>query len=149
MVKSNQGITAPRLKQIRINKAEFDKFRELQKKKRGDCHAAFSTNLSEIPWPFVTFGLTPERLRDELRKVSPLLDQIVGIFIEIRPTGGRFLIDDKGVYWKDDEKIEHRFVEWLHDEPLRTPIRPLTLPERLREREIMKEQEKADDQCAQ
>ena len=132
MAESKQWLTQTRLKQIRINKAEFDKFRELQKTIRKDCHAAFSTNLSEIPWPFVTFGLTPEHLRAELRKVSPKLDQVVGIFIELpekRQKGGRFLIDDLGAYWKDEEKVPHRFVEWVSEEPLRTPIKQITYSE--------------------
>jgi hypothetical protein len=136
-MKSNQRITATRLKPIRINKAEFDKFRDLQnpKKMRNDCHAAFSTNPSEDTWRFETFGLTREQLRVEVRNQSPKLDQVFGLFIEERPTGGRFLIDDLGVYWKDSEKNEHRFVEWKPEEPLRPPPRNQTIAERRKERE--------------
>jgi len=135
MVKANQAIIAMRPKQIRINKAEFDKFRELQnpKKKRNDCHAAFSTNPSEDTWRFETLGLTPAQLRAEVRNESPKLDQIFGIFIELpdkHPKGGRFFIDDKGAYWKDKGRNKHRFVEWMPEEPLRPPIRQYTLAER-------------------
>jgi hypothetical protein len=109
---------------LQINKAEFDKFRELQnpKKKRHDCHAAFSTNPSEDTWRFVTLGLTPQQLRVEVRNQSPILDQIFGIFIELpdkHPKGGRFFIDFEGVFWKDTQKGRHRFVEWIAVEPLR------------------------------
>ncbi len=123
------------MKPIRISKAEFDKFRELQRKKRGDCHAAFSSNLSENPWPFVTFGLTPEQLREKVLERSPKLIQLVGVFIEIRPTGGRFFVDEQGVYWKDAQKRRHRFVEWKPDERLREPIKQPSWPE-LRQRQI-------------
>jgi hypothetical protein len=128
------------LKEIRINKAEFDKFRELQnpEKMRHDCHAAFSTNPSEDTWRFETFGLTREQLRTEVRNQSPKLDQIFGIFIEIRPIGGRFFIEEVGVYWKDQKKEKHWFVEWLPEEPLRPPPPPprsQTLAERKVERE--------------
>ncbi len=137
MVKSNLGATATMLKQIRINKAEFDKFQELQnpKKKRKDCHAAFSTNPSEETWRFETYGLTREQLRVEVRNQSPKLDQVFGLFIERRPTGGRFLIDDAGAYWKDEKRTPHRFVEWVLDEPLRLTIKQPTLAE-LREKQI-------------
>ena len=126
------------MQKIRINRAEFDKFRELQnpKKKRNDCHAAFSTNTSEDTWRFETLGLTPDQLRVEVRNQSPKLDQILGIFIELpdkRPAGGRFFIDDDGAYWKDQKKNKHRFVEWWSEEPLRPPIKQLTLAE-LREK---------------
>jgi hypothetical protein len=119
---------------LRINKADFDKFRDLQspKKKRNDCHAAFSTNPSEDTWRFETLGLTPEQLRIEVRNQSPKLDQIFGIFIELpdkHPKGGRFFIDVKGVYWKDAEKNKHRFVEWIPEEPLRMPSKQITFPE--------------------
>ncbi|MGA3373572.1 MAG: hypothetical protein ABSC48_17625 [Terracidiphilus sp.] len=110
--------------EIRINRAEFDQFKKLQVKEHGYCHAAFSTNLSENTWPFETFGFTPEQLRKEIRKRSPKLDQIVGLFIELpdkHPKGGRFFIDFRGAYWKDRDKKVHRFVEWIPDEPLRPP----------------------------
>jgi hypothetical protein len=125
------------MKTIRINKVEFDKLRELQVKKRNDCHAAFSTNLSEIPWPFVTFGLTPEQLREKIRTVSPILYRLVGNFIEIRPPGGRFFVDDKGAYWKDAQKRRHRFLDWKPDEPLR----PIERPEeqRVKRQEMMRQ----------
>ncbi len=112
------------MKLIRINKAEFDKFRELQIKKRTDCHAAFSSNLSENPWPFVTLGLTPEQLREMVRNLSPRLDQIVGIFVELRQStsGGRFFIDYEGAYWKDKDKKEHRFIQWIPEGPLKSEL---------------------------
>jgi hypothetical protein len=96
----------------------------------------------------VTIWLTPQHLREELRKVSPILDQIVGIFIELsdKPQkGGRFLIDVDGVYWKDTEKIKHRFVEWNSNDNLGPCVpRELTLPARLAERKIQ-EQKKAEN----
>jgi hypothetical protein len=126
------------MKTVGINRAEFDEFRRLQVKMRNDCHAAFSTNLAEIPWPFVTLGLTPQQLRKKIRELFPKLDQLVGIFIELpdkRPRGGRFFIDVDGAYWKDAEKKQHRFVLWKPDEPLREPIEPPSWAE-LRQRQM-------------
>jgi hypothetical protein len=99
--------------------------RELQIIKRNDCHAVFSTNLKEIPWPFVTTKRTPEHLREYLRNQSPILDQIISIFVEIREStnGGRFFIDHEGVYWKDLEKHTHRFIEWDSKEKLQYDLR--------------------------
>ncbi len=134
------------MKTIRINKAEFDKFRELQLEKRNDCHAAFSSNLSEDPWPFVTFGLTPEQLREKVLERSPKLMQIVGIFVELRQStsGGRFLIDYDGVYWKDSNKNEHRFVEWKPDEPLCQPVKQMTRQELVAQIRRNKSQKRAE-----
>lgn len=115
------------MKQIRVNKAEFDKFRSLQIKKRNDCHASFSTNPSEENWPFATYGLTPARFREEVRKLSPKLDEVVGIYLQCREKGGRFFIDPSGVYWKDAGKRRHRFVEWRPEEPLQNESGPLTI----------------------
>jgi len=117
------------VKPIRISKAEFDQFRKLQIVKRNDCHAAFSSNLSENPWPFVTLGLTPEQLREKVRNLSPKLDEVVGIFVELRQStsGGRFFIDHEGVYWKDRDKNKHRFIEWLSNEPLRSEVKPMQI----------------------
>ena len=114
------------MKPIRISKGEFDRFRELQIEKRNDCHAVFSSNLSEIPWPFKTWGPTPAHLRESLQSQSPILDQIEGMFIEIRQStsGGRFFIDYEGVYWKDNEKSRHRFVEWIRDESFKNNEEP-------------------------
>ncbi|MGD1108661.1 MAG: hypothetical protein ABR865_16610 [Terracidiphilus sp.] len=136
------------MKQITLTKAEFDKFRELQnpKKKRNDCHAAFSTNPSEDTWRFETFGLTPEQLRVEVRNQSPRLDQVFGIFIELPdklPKGGRFFVDDQGAYWKDAEKRRHKFVESKLDEPLEQPIRQMNRPELLAQIKLKKAQKLA------
>jgi hypothetical protein len=134
------------MKTIRINKTEFDKFRELQKKKRGDCHAAFSSNLSENPWPFVTFGLTPEQLREEVLERSPKLIQIVGIFVELREStsGGRFFIDFDGVYWKDKDTNKQWFVEWKLDEPLQQSIKQLSRSELLAQIKLNKARKQAE-----
>jgi hypothetical protein len=110
------------MKQITLTRAEFRKFRELQnpRKRRNDCHAAFSTNPSEATWRFETFGLTPKQLRVEVCSRSPKLDQVFGIFIELpdkHPKGGRFFIDSEGAYWKDAGKDKHRFIEWRFEGP--------------------------------
>jgi hypothetical protein len=121
------------MREIPINRAQYQEFRKLQTKTRGDCHAAFSTNLAENPWAFETFGLTPEELRKELEKRSPLLLEVVGLFVEERrrvetgPAGGRFFIDADGCYWKDKSKTRHRFVKWHTKETLQNSPQPLTI----------------------
>jgi hypothetical protein len=115
---------------ITITRSEFKQFVELQVKKRKGWRAVFSTNLSEELWPFVTLGLTPEELRNELRRRMPLLDRIVGIYIEHRQSGGRFFINDEGVFWKTDEGLKI-FIKWNSNEDLHPVVkqRKLTISE--------------------
>jgi hypothetical protein len=123
------------MKLMRITKAEFDAFIVLQSsksRKPKGCNAAFSTNPSEDAWSFVTWGTTPQQLRKEVRQRSPILDEVVGVFIGLpnkHPRGGRFFIDLEGVYWKDQKSDKHRFVEWVPEEPLETPPRTVTYSE--------------------
>jgi hypothetical protein len=62
---------------------------------------------------------------------SPILIQIVGIFLDKRPNGGRFFIDKIGAYWKDKDKTRQTFVEWIPEEELTIEVQPLSRSELL------------------
>jgi hypothetical protein len=112
---------------IKITRSEFDTFRDLQDKdkRRKDWHAVFSTNFSENTWPFETYGLTPEKLRKEIQAKSPILVRIAGIYIEVRPSGGRFFINREGVFLRPDDVYE-QFIRWDFGKDAPRPISPLT-----------------------
>ena len=68
------------MKSLEITRAEFDKFKELQIRKRWDWPATFSTNARGAIWPYVTNGRTPLQDRIDVRGLSTLLDQVADIY---------------------------------------------------------------------
>ena len=101
---------------LKITRSEFTEFRNLQHKRRWDWPATFSANRKDEIWPYRTSGLTPLELRKNLRGVSPLLDRIATKYRMARPKLGRFFINDRGAFYKDDAKIEYQFVEFVWED---------------------------------
>ena len=62
-----------------------------------DWPATFSCNASRAVWPGTTFGLTPPHEKHHVGGLFPALDLIVQCFLDYRPAGGRFHVDDEGV----------------------------------------------------
>jgi hypothetical protein len=52
---------------LTLTQDAFDHLKALQRKKRWDWPATFSTNCRGDIWPFATRGYTPEKEREELR----------------------------------------------------------------------------------
>ena len=94
---------------IKINGAQFQEFKDAQVRTRGDWPATFSCNAHREVWPFSTYSHTHHSDRIPVAGQIPILDQIVGKFLQINPRGGRFHIDDAGAYFADDKK---QFVEF-------------------------------------
>jgi hypothetical protein len=99
------------MKNIRITAAEFKEFCELRQKHRWDWPAAFSTNPNGDIWGFQTRGYTPPDQRENVRGASPLLDQVADIYAVQREECGRFFIDQRGAFFKNDG-AELQFVQW-------------------------------------
>ena len=101
---------------IEITRNEFQEFRELQRRHRWDWPAAFSTNRQSEIWAYITNGHTPFELREKnLRNVSPMLDIIANKYLMARPEVGRFFIDERGAFYKDELSLERQFVifDWV------------------------------------
>jgi hypothetical protein len=79
---------------LTFTRKEYDWLRSLQRKKRWDWPAVFSTNARGDIWPYVTRGWTPGHEREEVRGLSTVIDQVANIYLTVRSDGGRFFIDD-------------------------------------------------------
>jgi hypothetical protein len=88
---------------LSITRAEFDYLKALQRRKRWDWPAVFSTNPRGDIWPFATRGYTPTVEREEVRGLSRVIDQVADLLLKVRGDGGRFFIDDFGACYKSDE----------------------------------------------
>ena len=78
---------------------EFEQFRDVHVKHRWDWPATFSCNPSGQVWPTPGYGFTNEEDRMYLsRREYPTLHTIVDAFLSVRPEGGRFHINDEGVF---------------------------------------------------
>lgn len=71
-----------------------------------DWPITLSCNGRSEVWIPTRFGPTPLEERDYLEDES--LDTIVQVVLEHQPTGGRFVLDDDGLYLKSTES----WVEW-------------------------------------
>jgi hypothetical protein len=102
---------------VRITRAEFEEFRTLQRKHRWDWPAVFSANRRNEIWAFVTRGYTPFENRQNLRGISRVLDIVANKYRISRSDLGRFFIDERGGFYKDESNIEHQFCEfeWLEE----------------------------------
>ena len=69
-----------------------------------------SCNGSGAVWPPTTYGHTPYDRRERLEGRLALLDEIVGDVLRERSRGGRFHINDAGVFMADDGRQVTAFV---------------------------------------
>lgn len=88
---------------IPITREEFEEFRSLQIRSRWDWPASFSCNRKKEVWPWIGYGFSDEKDRIHLQGEVPLLDLIVDIVLRERWLGGRFFINEKGVYLRPDD----------------------------------------------
>ena len=115
------------MKVLEITREQFDGFKKLQVKKRWDWPATFSTNSKGPIWPYVTNGRTPEKDRNDVRGVSPLLDEIADRYTAMREEGGRFFIGWNGAFWRSEK--DDRILTVACWEDMRPPIKQLTYAE--------------------
>jgi hypothetical protein len=77
-----------------LSRQEFEELKALQRKKRWDWPATFSTNAKGEIWPYVTHGWTRIDDRQDVSGLSSVIDEIARLYINLRSDGGRFFIDD-------------------------------------------------------
>lgn len=86
---------------IRLSKSEWEELRLLKVKHRWDWPAVFSVSPRGEIWPFVTYGRTPESLRENVRGMSRLLDELADTLLYECSIGGRFFLDENGAHYKN------------------------------------------------
>ena len=85
-----------------VSKKEFQNFRDVQIRPHAHWPAVFSCNLHGDVWPFSTYGFTHDADRVYLSGKFKLLGQIVKEVLIERPEGGRFFVNDAGVFIGSD-----------------------------------------------
>jgi hypothetical protein len=125
------------MKELEITREQFDEFKRLQVKKRWDWPATFSTNSKGPIWPYVTNGKTRQEARNDIRGISPLLDQVADIYTARREEGGRFFIGWDGAFWRSGNDASLQTIASWKD--MRPPIKQLTWAE-LREKQTGRKQ---------
>ena len=136
---SNYGIRSLPI-YVQLRKEELDNLRYMQIRFRRDWPATFSANCLGHIWAFNTYEYTPEELRLQLRGASALLDYLADEYLDIRPEGGRFFVDDNGSYYRDEANHHVQFAKFCFvTDPRRQAAKPLG-PGRTQE-----QQERHDD----
>ena len=75
--------------------------------------AAFTSIPSENIWPHAKYGKTNETHRVYVQKESKYLDEVADINVNIRESGGKFFISDKGCFYRDERNRNVQFVTWI------------------------------------
>lgn len=99
------------MRRVTLTESELQQLRDIQIRYRLDWPAAFSINSKCEIWPYVTNGLTPHEIREDVRGVSPVLRHVGDFFLGVRENGGRFFVDDRGAFYKPETQYI-QFVEF-------------------------------------
>jgi hypothetical protein len=100
---------------ILVTRTQLEEIKRLQIRARADWPATFSVNCHVEIWPWTNWGLTPEHNRLHIQGVSPAVDAIAKLFLEIRGEGGRFFVDATGAFYVDDfDGRIRQFVNFRH-----------------------------------
>ena len=97
---------------VQMSEAEFAELKELQRKRRWDWPAWFSSNRAGEIWACVGRGWSSREERIDVRGISPALDKIAKNYQYFRSERGRFFIDDRGAFYKDEVGEEIQFVDF-------------------------------------
>lgn len=99
------------MRRVTVTENEFQQLRDLQIRFRLDWPAVFSINSNNVIWPYVTNGLTPQEVREDVKGLSSLLDAVGDFFLGLRENGGRLFVDQRGAFYKSGNQ-EIQFVEF-------------------------------------
>jgi hypothetical protein len=97
---------------VQMSQAEFAELKELQRKRRWDWPAWFSSNREGEIWACVGRGWSRREERIDVRGISPVLDKIAKNYQYFRSERGRFFINNEGAFYKDEVGDEIQFVEF-------------------------------------
>jgi hypothetical protein len=103
------------MREIRLTLKEIAQLIQLQKTKKWEWPAVFSTNSHGSIWAGTTFSRTPIEEREELRDLVPVLNRIRDLYLGQREQGGRMFIDLQGAYFKEKNGQPIQFVKFDAD----------------------------------
>jgi len=91
---------------FKIKRKEFDGLTQFQIVKRWEWPAVFSTNSKRQIWVSTRSqrGYTHPSERFQLRGLSSTLDLLADKYLAIRDCGGRFFINEQGLFYKQGER---------------------------------------------
>jgi len=118
---TNDESIPSQMKTLPISKEEYEDFLSLQIKDRYDRWAVFSVDGDENVWPYVCRKRTPRKDRQHIEtKEHPLLATVVGNLIRVRDSGGRFFVNQDGVFYLEGDSeppgsIPVQFIKWRPD----------------------------------
>ena len=95
---------------IDVSKEEFSRFKLWAENGRWGWPARLSTNDWRDLWEPPGWGYTRLRDREQMRGEFPFVDDVVEEYLELRPGGGRFFIDDRVAYYKPEEEGEPTYA---------------------------------------
>jgi hypothetical protein len=88
---------------VEVQAQELESFKAWAKGNRFGWPAALSTNQWRETWPPTGRGYTQSDDRMRLHGRFAFVDQIVKAYLERRPPGGRFFIDEQLAWYKPEE----------------------------------------------
>ena len=95
---------------IDVTLDEFEKFKVEAENNAWGWPAALSTNQRREIWPPTGRGYTPLDDRKPLHGPFPFLAQVVDVYLQERPEGGRFFVGDQLAYYKPEENDNPRYA---------------------------------------
>lgn len=98
------------MNQLTITRDDLDEVRRLQIERQWTWPVAFGANARGDIWPYVILGFTEEGLREQVRRVSKVIDAVADAYLKVRPNGGHFSIDDTGALHTPPGERETRFL---------------------------------------
>lgn len=96
--------------EMAVTTHELEQLRFAQIRQRNDWPAVFGCNRHRDVWLWVTYGY--HRMEDRRPIVHPLVNQIVDVYLGIRPSGGRFFIDAEGAFYQEEGMPLLRFASF-------------------------------------
>ncbi|HWG17422.1 MAG TPA: hypothetical protein VN678_06135 [Acidobacteriaceae bacterium] len=101
------------MRKVVVNPDDLSLFKFVQVKERRDWMAIFSVEPGGDVYPSPTWGLAPIDLRIYVREGFPKLAEIADIYLQCRPTGGRFFINRTGAFFHATENGPYdQFIEF-------------------------------------
>lgn len=96
---------------LAVGKSHVDELVALGKQKRWSWGAVFSCNFRQQVWVPPGYGHTPKSKRVYLQGRNELLDELVKIYLEVRPEGERFFVNESGAAPQDRPRAQ--FVQFI------------------------------------
>jgi len=101
------------VKNLMITEEELEEVKRIQIEHHWKWPAAFSTNRSGDIWPCEVRGYTPPEQREQVRGICKLIDAIATEYLNVRSSGGHFIISDTGASYSPQANQEIPFLTFI------------------------------------